>query len=88
MFLITTIYSFKQPGRKKNNQTVSLQSHPIRVCHKVQTKQAMCDIRVRPFRDRTAKRQAKSPRGSSLHVKWWFWALGAGGTGLTRPAGV
>lgn len=78
MFLITTIYlfnSFKQLGRKKTNKkkptqtkktpkTVSLQSHLICVCHKLQTKQAMCEIRVRPFQDRTAKRQAKSLRGS------------------------
>lgn len=34
------------------------------MCHKLQTKQAMCEIRVRPFQDRTAKRQAKSLRGS------------------------
>lgn len=72
MFLVTTIYlfnSFKQLGRKKKTnkktpKTVSLQSHLICVCHKLQTKRAMCEIWVRPFQDRTAKRQAKSLRES------------------------
>lgn len=67
MVLITTIYlfnSFKQLGRKKMKKPVLLQSQLMCVCHNIQTEQAMGEIRVRPFQDRTAKRQAKSLRGS------------------------
>lgn len=59
---LTPLSSWEE--KKNQTKTVSLQSHLICVCHKIQTEQAMCEIRVRPFQDRTAKRQAKSLRGS------------------------
>lgn len=88
MFLITTIYlfnSFKQLGRKKNPKN-SFTTITSDVCHKIQTKQAMCEIGVRPFQDRTAKRQAKSLRGSRPTCQMVVWGS-PGGRDWPYPAG-
>lgn len=90
MFLITTIYlfnSFKAAGKRKKNSFTTVTSDNVCITKYKQNKPC---VRFESDHSRTEQLRGRQrvSEGAGLHVKWWFWALRAGGTGLTRPAGI